>query len=315
MKQKSKLRLFLGGIKKKLVERNRTFTTERHTQSQIDIEERKIRRRLKGKRFNSTYFNNNEDLVNFLIKIKSKELYANDLARPVSGYMHESIIAEQTMKEVWEDTKKFKLSHFDSPDFQNIIQAIDMTKDLEGDYVEIGTFTGSSANLALRYMDNIFMNRKSYFLDTYSGFDFEEAKESFDTGFEGTHYLERDKIINGLNEMFSRYNQDYHIIINNICKDDLPNQIKEIVIANIDVDMYDSTKSALNKVKNKIVQGGIIIIEDYGHTPALAGANLSVREFIKENKQFRPIYMASGQMFLLNGFVKDKKTEGDKNGR
>jgi hypothetical protein len=87
----------------------------------------------------------------------------------------------------------------------------------------------------------------------------------------------------------------------------LPREIKGIVICNIDVDMYESTKSALEKVKNKIVEGGIIIIEDYGHTPCLAGANMAVREFMRRNKQFRGIYMQSGQMFLIKGKGEKKK--------
>ena len=72
-------------------------------------------------------------------------------------------------------------------------------------------------------------------------------------------------------------------------------------MCNIDVDIYDAVKSSLEKVSPLIVENGIIICEDFGHTPALGGANLSVREFLEtdEGKKYIPIYMESGQMFLI----------------
>ena len=77
-------------------------------------------------------------------------------------------------------------------------------------------------------------------------------------------------------------------------------KIENISVANIDVDLYDAVKSALYRVKDKIVKNGIIIAEDYGHTPALIGAQKAVGEFLEEYPdEFLPIYLHSGQMFLI----------------
>lgn len=82
---------------------------------------------------------------------------------------------------------------------------------------------------------------------------------------------------------------------------ELPVKIQQIVIANVDVDLYEAVKAALFKVCHKIVRGGIIIVEDPGHTPLLIGARLALKEFMQSEsgRQFMPIYMESGQTFLI----------------
>lgn len=61
-----------------------------------------------------------------------------------------------------------------------IMQAIDATRHIEGDYLEIGVFSGSSALAALAYMQNIGLRRKCFLLDTYYGFSYEDSKLSPD---------------------------------------------------------------------------------------------------------------------------------------
>ena len=94
--------------------------------------------------------------------------------------------------------------------------------------------------------------------------------------------------------------QNARVIQGNIITDELPSEIQKISVANIDVDMYDAVKAALYKVKDKIVKNGIIIAEDYGHTPSLIGAQKATLEFLDENPDmFIPIYLNSGQLFLI----------------
>ncbi len=72
-------------------------------------------------------------------------------------------------------------------DFQNIIQAIEGTSKLQGDYLEIGCFQGSSSCVATRYMKEAGIARNCYFLDVFEGFNYAAAKESADTAWFGTH--------------------------------------------------------------------------------------------------------------------------------
>ena len=95
-------------------------------------------------------------------------------------------------------------------------------------------------------------------------------------------------------------NQNYELIESNICRDCLPESIKQIVVCNIDVDLYDATRAALQKVAPLIVKSGIIICEDPTSTPPLAGALLAMEEFLKTEmgKKFMKI-LAGGQYLLI----------------
>jgi hypothetical protein len=62
----------------------------------------------------------------------------------------------------------------------NLIQAVDITKRVNGDYVEIGVFKGTSARLTYRYMAAAGIDRECYFVDTFAGFNYDEAAEAAD---------------------------------------------------------------------------------------------------------------------------------------
>ncbi len=74
-----------------------------------------------------------------------------------------------------------------------------------------------------------------------------------------------------------------------------------MVVANIDVDLYEAVRIALFKVAPKIVRGGIMIVEDPGHTPSLIGSRVALAEFLEssEASPFLPVYMESGQTLLV----------------
>ena len=94
--------------------------------------------------------------------------------------------------------------------------------------------------------------------------------------------------------------QKFELIKSNICTDKLPSIIENIVVANIDVDLFDATKDALNKVAEKIVKGGIIIAEDPTSTPALIGAFYAMEKFLEtsKGKKFMKLHLL-GQYFLI----------------
>jgi hypothetical protein len=80
-----------------------------------------------------------------------------------------------------------------------------------------------------------------------------------------------------------------------------PGVIERIAVANIDVDMYEAVRSALIKTAPRIASGGILIVEDPGHTPALIGSRLALEEFMATPiaAAFTPVYMESGQTLLI----------------
>jgi hypothetical protein len=74
-----------------------------------------------------------------------------------------------------------------------------------------------------------------------------------------------------------------------------------IAVANLDVDMYEAVAAGLRKIAPHMLTGGILVLEDAGHTPLLIGAKLALEEFLRDpmGQRFMPLVMGSGQTFLI----------------
>ena len=75
---------------------------------------------------------------------------------------------------------------------ENICEAIELTKNLEGDYVEIGVFEGGSALTALNYLKQINLKRRVFLLDTFEGFNYVESEKSLDVKWYKSHFIEKE---------------------------------------------------------------------------------------------------------------------------
>jgi hypothetical protein len=198
------------------------------------------------------------------------------------------------------------VSHFDHRIAENICQALEQTKNLEGDYVEIGVYRGGSALTAMLYSKFANIKRRMFLLDTFDGFDYEEATNSVETHWNKNNNHHKlygsDKTMNYINNVLITEcpDQEFKLVKSNICVDSLPSDIDKIVIANIDVDMYEATRDAYIKVADKIVKGGIIIAEDPTSTPGLIGAFYAMEKFLETDvgKKFMKLHLV-GQYFLI----------------
>ena len=240
-------------------------------------------------------FNSDQQLLKAVQAIKMRSnwfYYCPARYLPTSRYFHRNDIA----KEILIKERALYLGKFDYADFENIIQALDVTRNVVGDYVEIGVYKGDSGHLALEYMRRAAIQRKSYFFDLFEGFTNEPSGESNDAVWVNTH---ADTSLQHVSRLLADFE---NVVIQklDIIADDLPKDIAQIALCNIDVDMYEAVKCALSKVAPLIPVGGIIILEDQGHTPLLAGAFVASQEFIQSNnKDFVSIHLTSGQMMLV----------------
>lgn len=161
---------------------------------------------------------------------------------------------------------------------ENICEGLELTKKIDGDYVEIGVYKGGSALTALNYLKLTNQNKFAYLIDTFEGFNYEESKNSSDIAFHDTHFISKD-IQNYMKEIFKGLN-NYELIKGNITKDNIPDKIKKISLANIDVDLQEATYEALIKVSKRLSLNGIIMCEDPVHTPGLIGAKYAMEKFL-----------------------------------
>jgi hypothetical protein len=223
-----------------------------------------------------------------------------------TDYRFVNRLAHNAMAKTWE--KGHSVSHLHTGIHENICEALDLTAHLEGDYVEIGVFRGGSALTALNYLDELtarspnFTRKKAWLLDTYEGFNYEEAGRSSDALWSGTHGLYgKDETMGYIRDTVMKdVLSEFELVASNVCADSLPAGIKQIAVANIDVDMYEATLAALHRVAPLVVHGGIIIAEDPTSTPGLYGALLALDEFMASpaGASFYKIFKGS-QYFLI----------------
>lgn len=183
---------------------------------------------------------------------------------------------------------------------ENICQAVDMTKDVEGDFLEIGVFTGSSAATAMTHMRNLGISRKCYLMDTFEGFTYAEAGGSADGIWSGTHLMAAGPQVALLKQRMRGVGQDHELVKANICADPIPAAIRKLALVNVDVDMYEATLAGLTKVAPLVQPRGIIICEDPASTPGLYGAFVAMETFLRseEGRKFVRVFLGT-QYFLI----------------
>ena len=134
-------------------------------------------------------------------------------------------------------------------------------------------------------MKQINLYRRAYLLDTFNGFNYSESKKSPDVEWHSTHNIfnDQDKMKSYIKETLKEFN-NYELVTSNICRDEIPKNIKNISLANIDVDMYEPTRDSLIKISKKMSKNGIIMCEDPVHR-GLYGALYAMEDFLKGNDE------------------------------
>ena len=132
------------------------------------------------------YFTCDSDALPELRKIKQHGgQFVPHFEASKTSYRFVNRLAHESMKRRW--AKGGNLAHLSSVAIvhENLCEALELTKNVEGDFDEIGVFQGSSAITAMNYIQEQHKTegipkRKAWLIDTFDGFNYPEAKESAD---------------------------------------------------------------------------------------------------------------------------------------
>jgi O-methyltransferase len=167
---------------------------------------------------------------------------------------------------------------------------------IPGDIVECGVWRGGSMLLVARKLARLKdTGRKLYLFDTFEGMS-EPGKEDV-SAVDNTSAKDlmnvADKMAgdnvwcySALDEVKANlgkggYPMENIRFIKGKVEDTLPEpSIGQIALLRLDTDWYESTKHELETLYEKLVPGGILIIDDYGHW---SGSQKAVDEFIAAN--------------------------------
>ena len=154
----------------------------------------------------------------------------------------------------------------------------------------------------MQYLYDANISRSCYFFDVFNGFVYDSAYTSADRLWLGTHQSHGIEAVKNRLSRFHAPERGLSVTVEklNIITDELPLKLEKIAVANVDVDMFEAVLASLNKLAPLMKKSGIIIVEDPGHTPGLIGARVAFERFLRNNNNFIPIYMESGQTLLIN---------------
>ncbi len=166
---------------------------------------------------------------------------------------------------------------------------------IPGAIVECGVWKGGSMMAALRTLKNLKdVTREVYLYDTFEGMSAPDANDKAVNGETADALLEKgDKsqsnsvwCVAGLDEVKKNvstinYPPDkIHYVVGMVEETLLHTIPDQIAILRLDTDWYQSTKMEMEVLFPKLIKGGVLIIDDYGHWQ---GSRKAVDEYIAEN--------------------------------
>ena len=198
-------------------------------------------------------------------------------------------------------SKSLTLTSLDSLKLLAICCEYVKKKKLKGDFVEAGVWRGGSALVAKKILND---GRLHFLYDTYDGmtepndFDYRVGATSNQGTKEKWNSLKTESgnkwVAASLDEVVSNFRShdlydDSVLFVKGDVRETLlieKNLPTDIALLRLDTDFYDSTLIELKVLWPRLISGGILILDDYGHWD---GARRAVDEFFSINGIDRPL--------------------------
>lgn len=140
-----------------------------------------------------------------------------------------------------------------------LLWAVDTIKHLTGDFVECGVFRGFKSYFILKYFADVISD--DYWLyDTFSG----QPSEYQSTSPVSNSEHNKPLLLQFVKERFSEF-KNVKIIQGTVPSILYNNSPKAVKFLHLDLNSTDAEIGALDFFYNRIVKGGIIVLDDYGH--------------------------------------------------
>lgn len=155
----------------------------------------------------------------------------------------------------------------------------------DGDVCEFGVAQGKTSALIAYYLKKT--NKYLWLFDSFKGLPKPSIhdvliNDVFKLGnieaYEGTMSYGKEYVLENL----KKANFDHFEIVEGFIENTYHKIPPKVCFSYLDFDFYDPLKVALNQLKSKLVNGGGIIVDDYGYFSS--GAQKAVDEFVEENK-------------------------------
>jgi O-methyltransferase len=171
-----------------------------------------------------------------------------------------------------------------------------VANNIPGDFVECGVWKGGSAMTMIKTLQQLRApEREVHLFDTFAGMTAPTDKDTSQFEPDTVAAYEALKEENGIcrwayasldeakrNVLSTGYDpKKIHWIVGRV-EDTLPgNTPQQISLLRLDTDFYESTKAELVHLWPRLIPGGVIIVDDYGHWD---GVRIAIDEYVAEHK-------------------------------
>ena len=194
------------------------------------------------------------------------------------------------IKKIWKLENDF-YHHSDITRIGKLLSQYEIYKkiiELPGDVLEFGVFKGASLIRFLTFrnlLENDYSRRIIGF-DTFKEFPKQKRKEDNRFILEYTKDAGKPILKKDLIKILENKNFQNFQLVEGKVEETVKNFLRKnvnlkISLLHLDMDVYNSTKFVLNKLYDKVVKNGIIVIDDYN---TVEGATKATDEFIKTKK-------------------------------
>ena len=157
----------------------------------------------------------------------------------------------------------------------------DMVKDLPGDFVECGVNTGAYSRAVIEYINFKQLGKTFYLLDTYQGLVASQITEKEYKAGIGSYLQNYTNVYDQVVETFKPFPVK-------VIKGAVPGTLtqcdtQQVCYLSIDMNVVEPEIAAINFFWDKVVTGGIIILDDYGF-PKHVEQKHAFDQFAKEKK-------------------------------
>ena len=160
---------------------------------------------------------------------------------------------------------------------------------------EVGAYRGGSARFVAETLRHHGWSNPLYVFDTFEG------HAVVDPTVDGKHKVGKQFKATSLEkvERYLRYYDNVQITKGDFCQTaTVLDEVGDFWSVHVDVDVYPVTLFALRYFANRMVPGGMIVVDDYGFKRT-RGAEKAVEEFVGSRDDYARLHLLTGQAVLI----------------
>ncbi len=167
---------------------------------------------------------------------------------------------------------------------------------LGGDIIEIGCFRGGTSAIAFKMLERTGHSKRYVCIDTFEGFLIDQFANDRAQGLNDKYksYFS-DNSIELVTKLLRRYECDkIELTKGDIAAMDEGDLPKRVAVCLLDVDLEIPVYIGLKKIYPRLVEGGIVMVDDCPENYSWVGARIGYQRFVKEQNLPEEYFMGMG---------------------